>query len=120
MPISHQAITSPIFELKRTVEFDITLSEDFFPVRIEVFQDIANPNQFRCRIWQLEYYRVQPTFPQDGDGNPSEEGADEAIWVDWEYQLANDYQCFTAQDTDAALTKILDDVRKFLLRTTGS
>ena len=118
MPISHQAITSPIFELKRTLEFDITLSEDIFlPIRIEVFQDVANPNQFRCRIWQLEYYHLQPT---DSDGNPFEHRADEAIWVDWEHQLDNDYQCFTAQDTNAALTKILDDIRQFLLRTTGS
>ena len=112
-------MTSPIFELKRTLEFDFILGDDSFPMRIDVLQDIANPNQFRCRIWKLEFYRIQPTFPQDNDGEPLPFSADELIWTDWEYNLNDDYQLFTAKDSDDALAKILADIKQFLVRVTG-
>jgi hypothetical protein len=112
-------MTSPVFELKRTIEFDFQLGDDYFPMRVEVFQDIANPNQFRCRIWKLEFYRLQPSFPQDNDGEPSDFSADEQVWFDWGHNLSNDYQLFTAKDSDDALAKILADVKQFLIRVTG-
>ncbi len=122
MKITHSAITSPVFELVKVIELDITLGDDFIPTRIEIFQDTERTDFFRCRIWELEYFHMVPTFPMDKDGKPMHV-SDSIVQVERSttYRIFKDlsYDGFAATDADAALQKIIDDLKSFLEHVTG-
>jgi hypothetical protein len=118
--IQHPSITSPLFELAKTVEFNLEVAEDHFSLRIELFQDISNAQRFRARIWRLEMYRIQSTFPQnETDGQPTDQPSDESIFVDTGAWLSQRYEDFRAETPDRAIQIILNDLRDFLVRTSG-
>ena len=79
--MKHRAMTSAVFELIQTFEFDMTLGDDSWPTRVELYQATTQPNLFRCRVWQAEFYRMQSTFPQNG-GFPAHAPSDELVLVD--------------------------------------
>jgi hypothetical protein len=55
MRIVRHTSTSAVFELVKTVELDIQLSEEsLWTIRIEIFRNSENINQYRCRIWELD------------------------------------------------------------------
>jgi hypothetical protein len=118
--IQHPSITSPLFELAKTVEFNLEVAEDHFSLRVELFQDISNAQRFRARIWRLEVYRIQSTFPQnETDGQPADQPSDESIFVDTSAWLSQCYEDFRAETPDRAIQIILNDLRDFLVRTSG-
>ncbi len=120
MQITHKSIISPIFRLVQTLELDIQFGSESWTIRIDILQDISNPNQFRCDLWQLDYYRIQPTFPQDPDtGKPTAYKADQAIWMDWSHSLTGSYKSFIASDANDALNVVLTDLKEFLITTVG-
>ncbi|HYD49968.1 MAG TPA: hypothetical protein VEB21_16540 [Terriglobales bacterium] len=59
-------------------------------LRIELFQSTSDATRFRLRVWRHEHFRVQPTFPQDANGQPQHQSADESILVDCSYLLPPD------------------------------
>ncbi|MCI0524671.1 MAG: hypothetical protein L0Y75_05340 [Acidobacteria bacterium] len=122
MKIIHSAITSPVFELVKVIELDITLGDDFIPTRIEIFQDTKRRDFFRCRVWELEYFNLTPTFPMDENGKPLHISSD-VVQVErsTSYCIFNNlsYDGFAATDADAALQKIIDDLKSFLEHVTG-
>ena len=71
MRILHSAITSPIYELAKTFELDIQLGEDSYTLRIELFRNTEKERHFRCHAWQLELFRLTPTFPMDENNSPA-------------------------------------------------
>jgi hypothetical protein len=118
--IQHPSITSPLFELAKTVEFNLEIAEDHFSLRVELFQDISNAQRFRARIWRLEMYRIQSTFPQnETDYQPTDQPSDESIFVDTGAWLSQCYEDFRAETPDRAIQIILNDLRDFLVRTSG-
>jgi hypothetical protein len=121
MKITHSAITSPVFELVKVIELDITLGDDFMPTRIEIFQDTERTDFFRCRVWELEHFRLTPTFPME-DGKPLHI-SDDVIQVERSatYERFRDpsYEGYVAADADAALQMIIDDLKSFLEHVTG-
>lgn len=59
MRIGHRAVTSPVFELVKTVELDIQMVEnDAWAMRIEFFRDTGQPNRYRYCV--LESARDRP------------------------------------------------------------
>jgi len=82
MKIHHPAITSLVFELVKTVEVDLSLSDETWPTRIEVFRDTERVDFFRCHVWQLEPFRIQFTFPQE-QGQPAHSPSDHLLMVEW-------------------------------------
>ncbi len=102
-------MTSPVFELVRTVEVDLELGEELIPQRIELLRAVDDPTRFRCRIWELEYFRLRPTFPQDEAGEPEHESDDELL-VERAHQLKRNYLDFTAPDEEAALQRVWGDL----------
>jgi hypothetical protein len=73
MRIAHRAITSSFFVLLKTIEVDIAFSNEAdgqWTTRIELFQDTENPDHFRCHMWELEMFRLTPTFPTDENDQP--------------------------------------------------
>lgn len=55
-------------------------SGDDFRFRVEVLREAGRRAAFTAKVWRLEYYRVQPTFPQKGQV-PDSDAADEQILV---------------------------------------
>ncbi len=118
MRFDHPAITSPLFELVRTLEVDLRLGEDHVPLRIELFGDLADATRFRCHVWEREFFRLTPTFPQDDAGEPKDVSDDELL-VERSTQLRGDYDDFTAPDADAALKRVMEDLAERLEHWTG-
>ncbi len=119
MTIRHPAITSAVYALVQTVEFDIQLGDQSWTTRIEILQDTARSDHFRARVWESELFRLTPTFPQDPPGYPAEQ-ADDILQVDrgigHNYQ---DYRDFVAPSADAALRRVIADFEQFLARVSG-
>jgi hypothetical protein len=110
----------PLFELTKTIEFDLAFAEDCFSLKVELFQDVSDTRRFRARIWRLEMYRIQPTFPQkEADSQPVDDPSDETIFVDTALWLAKNYEDFRAETPDSALQMILNDLKDFLVRASG-
>jgi hypothetical protein len=118
MKITHFAITSPVFELVKTVEVDLQLGDEMWPTRFEILRDTERQDHFRCRVWQLEMFRIQSTFPQTGE-RPAHQPSDHTLIVEWEGAHVGRYDDFVAADADAALKKVIEDFCKFLEHTTG-
>ena len=118
MKITHSAITSPIFELVKTIEVDLALGDETWPTRFEILRAIEQPDLFRCHVWQLEFFRIQSTFPQS-DGEPADQPSDHRVLVEWDGPHVGLYDDFQAADIDAAMRKVLDDFKRFLEHTTS-
>jgi hypothetical protein len=117
MKITHSSIKSPVFELVKTVEVDLAFGDDKWPIRFELLRNTERKDHFRCRVSQLEFFRIQSTFPQS-DGNPAHEPSDHRLSVEWDGPLAGHYDDFVAADADAALEKVIEDFCKFLEHAT--
>jgi hypothetical protein len=109
---------SPIFVLIRTVETEVVLSDDVrWPCRIELFQNIEDSLEFRCRVWQQELFRMTPTFPMDENNDP-EHISDEHIFVERGVpgsELASVRSAsFRADTPEAALQAVLDQLESWI------
>ena len=113
--MKHPAITSTAFRLVETFELDVTLGDDSFPLRVELFGAADRSDLFRCRVWRGEHHRIQPTFPQRG-GRPAHEPSDELILVDCTGDLRSawDPAGFEADSPDAARRLIEEALSAFL------
>lgn len=117
MQIKHPAIQSPVFELSKTIEFDLHVRDECWPIRIEVFLNTETAGRFRCCVWQAEYFRIQSTFPS-GERGPEHPPSDELIWVRFAGPKMREYNDIKAQSADAALSIVLKDFGAFLEHTT--
>ena len=121
MRISHPFVKSEVYELIKTIEFDVAIGEDEFILRIELFRVNASPNEFRAHIWRREFFRIQSTFPQDGETHqPVDPASDELIFVDNSHQLQGKYSHFQAESETAAMQMILDDFQRRLELIAGA
>lgn len=106
MDFAFPEITGPLFELVRTIEFDVAIGEAAVPVRIEILQAIDDPTRFRARVWQRE---EMPLPPEEGpEIGPSEVLAERPV------DLGDDYLDFVAEDADGALRAVLEDLSERL------
>lgn len=116
--IVHPAITSPVFELIKTVEFDLTLGEEILSIRFELFQGTERKDHFRCHMWELEFFRLTPTFPMDDKGQP-QDVSDDIGMAERSTKLSKSYDDFIAPDPDTALHMVLEDFKLRLEHWTG-
>src|SRR5579859_4379723 len=112
---------APMFALIKTVAFDVQIGDvDSFTLRLELFQDEADDRRFKVGIWRTEFFRIQSTFPQSAlTGDPEHHPSDEVILVDWSHNLAGQYSDFEAENSNAALSTVLEDLRRWLRHTVG-
>lgn len=54
------------------MEFDLTLGEESFSIRFELFQDTERKDHSRRHIWELESFRLTLTFSMDNQGQPQD------------------------------------------------
>lgn len=118
--MEHRAITSAVFEIVDTFEFDMSLGDDSWPTRVEIYQAAGNPHWFRCRVWQSESYRIQSTFPQAG-GLPEHAPSDEVVLVDYSNYLRCDWEPsgFEASSPKEARQMVEAAILAFLDHSTG-
>lgn len=79
MKLKTKAEILKVFEVEILQPAENAFGELYF--RIEVLRDVEDPHLIRAKIWRRDFYRLQPSFPQNG-GSPSIEPSDEQIWVE--------------------------------------
>jgi len=120
MTKSYSGISSTIFHLARTIEVDLQIEDDAWPLRIELYRDSADETHFRARVWLLEAFRLQPTFPQTESGLPTDEPTDEELFVEWTYNLERDFDSFEADSDEEALDLVLSQIEDSLMHIAGN
>lgn len=118
MPVSPPKV-GPVYELVKTVEFDVEIGDDQFVLRIELFRTVSDIHTFRAHIWRTEMYRIQSSFPRDQlTDKPAHLPSDEVILVDLNY-LTGDFSNFQAENQEIALQLVMHDFQDFLTRIAG-
>ena len=113
-------ISTTMFDLVRTLEVDLEIEDDAWPVRIELYRDQEDDTHFRARVWLLETFRIQPTFPQSDQGLPQEDAGDEDVLVEWSYNLGEDFNSFAAESDDEAVKMIVSALEDFAAQAEGN
>lgn len=106
MEFAFPEISGPVFELVRTVEFDVAIGEAAVPIRIELLQAMDEPTRFRARVWQRE--ELGP--PEGAEPAPKAPDTAPEVLVERPMELGEDYLDFEAEDSDAALHAVLTDL----------
>ena len=120
MNISHGFVKSQIYELIKTIEFDVEIGDDAFELRVELFRVHSSPNHFRAHIWREEFFNIQSTFPQnDKTHEPIDPLSSEIILVDYSYHLSGKYSHYQAENEIVALQMVLDDFQRWLKHVAG-
>jgi hypothetical protein len=70
--------------LVETIELTVPLKDEELILRIELFESGVQARHYCARIWRLEYYRIQPTFPQGDDSQPAHGPSDELVLKEFE------------------------------------
>ena len=120
MQVMHSAVTTPIYELVRSVEMDLQLGGDSLTLRIELMRNTERADRFRCHVWELEMFRLTPTFPQNGHNEPADV-SDDVLMVDRgipRSQITYPHEEIVAPNIDAALEIVLNDLKAFLEHAT--
>ena len=121
MNIVHSAIMSPIYELGKTYELDVRLGEVTFKMRIELFRNTEKPDHFRCHVWELEMFRLTPTFPMDEEGQPADI-SDDMVMVDRgipSSRLSYPREDIVAPSIEAAFEIVMKDLKASLEHSTS-
>jgi len=53
---------------------------DSFVFRVEILRDLSTPRRYIAKVWRIEHYRVEPSFPRRKGRQPSL--ADEGLLVE--------------------------------------
>ena len=118
MTLDHHTVRSPLFELRSTHEVDLEFGDDAFPTRVEILRSTVDPTIYRARIWQLEPYRIQSTFPQD-DGRPAHDPSDEELLIERSCFAKPDLSTFKADSDEDALDRALAALHQWLVNAFG-
>lgn len=109
-----------VYELLRTLEVDLEIEGDAWPVRIELYRDREDETHYRARVWLLETFRIQPTFPQSDDGLPQDDAGDEDVLVEWSYNLREEFDSFIADTEREALDRVMAALEDFVAHVAGN
>jgi len=118
MKIEHPSVAGRAYELKQTLEFDVTLGEEDIPIRIELFESVESDGHFRALFWERELIRLTPTFPQDDSGGP-EHTCDDTLLLERSSILERTYNDFQADSVSDAVRTVLEDYLTRLEKMTG-
>lgn len=119
MRIKHPAVTSAVFKLITTLEFDLEVGGHFLPTRIELFQDTGRARRFRCRMWETELYHLQLALGTGSGKKTKRCDSDEALKVERTWEISSQFEDFEAASPKAALKFFLDSLTRYLKRVAG-
>ncbi len=118
MKIEHPNASFRTYELKQTLEFDVTLCEDQIPIRLEVFESVESDGHFRAVFWERELVRITPTFPRDENDHP-EHISDDTLLLERSATLEHTYDDFHADTVSDAVRIVLEDYLTRFEKITG-
>jgi len=113
----HPAVKSELFRLVAIFECDVDLGDYEYPCRIELFQS-KNTTLFRAHVWEIELCRITPSSPSSPSGKPLHV-SDDYLLLERTGRLGRRYESFEAEDQEAALQVVLDDLTVKLKEWTG-
>jgi len=117
MIIQHPFVTSDVFRLISTIEFDLEIKGHLLPTRLELFQDTERENVYRCRMWERDLFRLKPTpYVDEATGKKVEEEEDEELLIERTWELSDEFESFEAASAEAAVTRVLDALKAHLER----
>ena len=116
MKIKHPAVTSVVFKLVTTLEFDLVVGTHFLPTRVELFQDTTRKRHYRCRMWERDLYHMQMSLSPDGKRHARRSESDEEILVERTWELSSKFEDFEAPSAAKALGILLNSLEKYLDR----
>lgn len=116
-PALGRLVMSRIFRRIETLEFTVVPSgddEEPLELRLDVLR-VAQTNTYRARLWQIECFRIQSTFPQNQDtGSPLDQPSDEDILVGRSDFLSEDLSAYEASSDEEAIETAMQSIRRFL------
>jgi hypothetical protein len=104
-----------VFELIKTFEFDIEsdneeLENESLEFKIELLQNLEDPEHFRFRIYETELFRMHPSFPRDEKEQPLHVTT-EILWTERTLAgLRYKKQEFRAKEVSEAVDIILSEI----------
>ena len=102
-----------VFELIKSFVFEFSNDQGTIRGKLELFQNIEDRRYFRFSTSEADMFSISPTFPRDGDSNPTRI-ADETIWVEQEFPggkvRSNE---FTAESVSEACKVALEQIELF-------
>lgn len=108
-----------VFELIKTFTFDILSDSGNIRGRVELFQNVENPKQFRFGTYEAEMFHLNPTFPQNDEGQPLH-SSDEMLWIERTFPTrSQDKKNFVAENVDEAVEVILSHIESFHQHISG-
>ena len=117
MIIQHPFVTSDVFKLISTLEFDLEVNGHFLPTRLELFQDTERANLFRCRMWERDLFRLKPTpFKDEVTGKLVEGEEDEELLIERTWELSDEFESFEADSAEDAINQVLEALKGYLER----
>jgi hypothetical protein len=117
MIIQHPFVTSDVFKLISTLEFDLEVGGHFLPTRLELFQDTERDKLFRCRMWERDLFRMKPTPCRDETTGKIVEGEeDEELLIERTWELSDEFESFEADSPEHAINQVLDALTNYLER----
>jgi hypothetical protein len=89
-------------------------------MRIELLHNTEKEDHFRCHVWELEMFRLTPTFPMDGNNQPVH-ACDDTIMVERDIarsQIEYPLEDIVAPSIDVALEIVINDLKRLLEHAT--
>jgi hypothetical protein len=80
---SHEKLLKLALRLVETIQFSVPLPDEDLELRVELFEALAKPRHYGARLWRIERFRIQSTFPQV-EGQPAHRPSDEVILKEFE------------------------------------
>jgi hypothetical protein len=105
---NNKSFISSWFELVKIIEVCVnrTLDDQKLNIRIELFKSNDQPQSYKVYVSRAEYFRIQPTFPQE-QGLPLHDPCDEIIWVRDSFLWPSSREVIHAENTEAALNQVI-------------
>lgn len=118
MQIDHPAVRSVVFELVKTLEFDLCIKGDLAPARLEIFRSTDQPNRYRCRLWERNLFHLKPTLNLDAlpDEEFAQDFSDEEVLVERTWELSEKFLDFEAASESDAIHQALANFEAHLSR----
>jgi hypothetical protein len=102
-----------LFKIVDVLETDIRFPDDFFSLRLEVFQSVTNEKLFRTRAWRTESYDLTPAFSNENSDN---ETATATVLMDWSTVFQSDLFVVKECESKDEYLEYLDSQLDLLLK----
>jgi hypothetical protein len=107
--VQAEAATLDYSELVRTYELKpYVIGDSEEQLRVEIFKRQDSSALYYPRVWRVEFFRIQSTFPQV-EGEPAHDVSDECILVQHHIE---DWASLTATSIESCMEQVIAVIQK--------